>query len=249
MKRLVFAAALSFAAFAFADTVSGTDTYGVLKIADTTHATVVVCVPWIGVNGSAIKVSDLIMTSNRKNGDVLYYYDSGDGEYRAWEFNEITQVWEATDEVSAGGVTLGTEAEDQTAARGDALIIVRQPTDASADPLTYPEVYLYGKYTADSASTEITAGNSAAPVYNLIAPPNGTEGCNMNSVTCTGTIDAKDRIRINNDAKQYQYVSGSGWGYYTVGDNGMPSFQPDLTIPAGEGAWYISKGGNPTFTW
>lgn len=262
MKRLVFAAALSVTALAFADTVQSTDTFGVLKIGDTTSPTVVLCVPWKGVDNEDVKVANLIMTSNRKADDELYYYDTANSAYRAWKMNADGAnggTWTAFTEVSSSGITPGAIVSDKTAERGEALILVRKPNDASANPLTYPEVYLYGKYTSTAGKTTITApGAGVAQVFNLIAPTKvESSGYDMtNKGADTGTsINPADCIRINNVNRLYQYRNNK-WGYYTGGATKNQEtgeweldFTEGLTIPAGEGAWYISRGGSPKFTW
>ena len=246
MKRLVFAAALSFAAFAFADTVQSANTFGVLKIADTTHANVAVCVPWVAAGaGGPVNVTNLVMASNREAGDVVYYYDATAKDFKAWELQG--GAWTAIPSaVKVGSIDVAVPVDAVTAARGGALIIHRE--DA-----TNP-IYLYGQYSGDAAMTTVAQGAEDAPVISLIAPPSTTDYVMTSKTPTSGSIGAKDYIQLSGDSKRYQYKNGS-WGVYGAdewkSETGQwePSFSAGLVIPAGQGALYVSKGGNPTFTW
>lgn len=251
MKRLVFAAALSFAASAFADTVQSASTFGVLKIADTTHTNLAVCVPWVAAGaGGPIKVADIVMASNREEGDVVYYYSGS--AFLAWGYSG--GEWSALSSVTTNGVAVGAAVANQTANRGGSLIIHRNTSESLAKP-----IYLYGQYSNESATTAITAGSSESPVISLIAPPStAADGYDMNAqghaTVSDGSVGTDDYIQLSGDTKRYQFNSNTGkWGVYgkVVWTSGSPesSFTEGLTIPAGQGALYVSKGGNPTFTW
>jgi len=256
MKRLVFAAALSFAASAFADTVQSANTFGVLKIADTTHANVAVCVPWVAAGtGDAIKVADIVMASNRETGDVVYYYDGTAKNFKAWELHD--GAWTAISSVGkAGSIDVAVPDGAVTAARGGALIIHRENQTSVAKP-----IYLYGQYSGDAATTTVAQGSpNTPPVISLIAPPS-TTAYDMNAsghaTVSSGSIGPDDYIQLSGDKKRYQYNSTSyKWGYYSTSEkfeNGewkvVTTFNEGLTIPAGQGALYVSKGGDPTFRW
>ena len=257
MKRLVFAAALSFAVSAFADTVQSANIFGVMKIDGTSTANLAVCVPWVAAGtGGDIKVADIVMASNRETGDVVYYYDATAKNFKAWELQD--GAWTAVSSVSSSssGVTIGETAASQTAARGGALIVHRENSVSLAKP-----IYLYGQYSSDAATTAITAGTAAAPVISLIAPPStAAAGYDMNAeghaIVSTGTsIGANDYIMLSGSSVRYQYKEGAGWGVYggdewnSATSQWTRSFTAGLVIPAGRGALYVSKGGNPTFTW
>ena len=254
MKRLVFAAALSFVASAFADTVQSANTFGVLKIADTTHANVAVCVPWVAAGtGGSVNVTNLVMASNRETGDVVYYYDATAKNFKAWELQN--GAWTAISSVgTAGSIGVAVPDDAVTAARGGALIIHRGGETSVAKP----PIYLYGQYSGDAATTTVAAATEEVPVViSLIAPPSTTNYVMTSKTPTSGSIGANDYIQLSGDKKRYQYNSTSSkWGYYSTSEafeNGewkvVTTFNEGLTIPAGQGALYVSKGGNPTFTW
>ena len=255
MKRLVFVAALSFAASAFADTVQSSNIFGVLKIDGTSTANLAVCVPWVAAGtGGDIKVADIVMASNRETGDVVYYYDATAKNFKAWELQD--GAWTAVSSVSSpSGVTIGETAASQTAARGGALIVHRENATSFAKP-----IYLYGQYAGAAATTAVAQGTAAAPVISLIAPPStAAAGYDMNATgkatVSAGLIGANDYIMLSGSSVRYQYKEGAGWGFYggdewnSATSQWTRSFTAGLVIPAGQGALYVSKGGNPTFTW
>ena len=250
MKRLVFAAALSFAASAFADTVQSANTFGVLKIADTTHANVAVCVPWVAAGaGGPVNVTNLVMASNREAGDVVYYYDATAKNFKAWELQG--GAWTAIPSaVKVGSIDVAVPVDAVTAARGGALIIHREGETSLAKP-----IYLYGQYSGGEATTTVAQGTELLPVISLIAPPSTTNYVMTSKTPTSGSINANDYIQLSGDKKRYQYQDGKGWGVYGADEwksetsQWEPSFTPGLVIPAGQGALYVSKGGDPTFTW
>ena len=252
MKRLVFAAALSFAVSAFADTVQSANIFGVMKIDGTSTANLAVCVPWVAAGtGGDIKVADIVMASNRETGDVVYYYDATAKNFKAWELQN--GAWTAISSVgTAGSIDVAVPDDAVTAARGGALIIHRGGETSVAKP----PIYLYGQYSGDAATTTVAAATEEVPVViSLIAPPSTTNYVMTSKTPTSGSIGANDYIQLSGSSVRYQYKEGAGWGFYGgdewISETGQwkPSFTPGLVIPAGQGALYVSKGGNPTFTW
>ena len=123
-------------------------------------------------------------------------------------------------------------ASDKTLKRGEALVLVRTATD-----LTAP-FYVMGQYSSSSvAKLQLAAGSKTAPAYSLIAPPFATAK-GLNEATWE-SVGANDVILIQ--GKIYNYNNGQ-WGCWEV-TNGVESFVPGGTIPAGTGVWFVSKSG------
>ena len=243
MKKLILSLTLAGAAAlaAKASPVSSANTFGVLKVESSATQTII-CVPWVAVSASsdaAIKVSDLVMTSNLTkagtydekpySGDMLYYYDSKFKEYKAWVLNDSGN-WEATTSVTIDGITPGTAAAMQTAPRGNALIVVRKDTSTP--------IYLYGQYTSTPTETQtLTPG-----AFNLIAPssPSSTAiDLNGSSVTWSN-VNVKDMIKVQNTAGKIvtliRNAANTEWGFYAKGvwTTTASKIQPGL------GAWYVA---------
>lgn len=239
MKNLValFCAVSTFAAFA----ADGEMVFGALRV-DSTAAQTIVSIPWAEAGtGDPIKVKDAIKTTNLTEGDQLYYYDSTatTPSYKLWVLG--ASGWEGAETV-LNNITPVQGSDDDTLARGGALILVRQnPTkkeDGSANPF-----YLYGQYTtSDSSTTCIKNG------YTLLAPPS-TSTTDLNNANIKWeTPGANDNIVLQNGT--LLHYRGNKWGKLTKArdeETGAISESVDAavaTIAAGEGAWYINNQSN-----
>ena len=233
MKKLMFAISLAgLLGLGASAAVQSANTFGVLKVASTMKQTII-SVPWVEVGtGGDIAVSNLVMTSNLTAGDMLYYYDKMSSKYKAWELEENAGVksWKAPILVDSIGATSSGDAGEQTAVRGDALILVRP--NAHTSP-----IFLYGQYSPSPVTTQTMQLNA----WNLIAPPDpSSSGFDLNGVAWLN-VDANDFIVLhasNGNAITLKYnTTEEKWG-----TKFGPTWNYDVaTIQAGMGAWYISK--------
>ena len=252
MNKSVFFTAilLAGAAFATTSTQTGANVYGVLRV-DSTNAETIVAIPWVGVGTTAsdINVAEIIKTAGLNNGDSLYAYI--DGGFKKWVLTD--GEWTPSATVSGDGpAAVSAGASDQTLTRGKAVLLVRQGTIADY-------FFVQGQVASSStADLAITAGTSVSPAYTLIAPPVDSDISDLNSnITYVGDArpNADDIIYVSAGVagglmRSYVYKN-SKWGYYQRSANFWEgdTFVETLTIPAGQGAWYVSKGGAPTIRW
>lgn len=219
MKKLLTIAAIAAATTALA--VKSSNTFGILRV-DSSAAQTIVSVPWVAAGGGDINVADVVKTANLNDGDKLYYYNGSD--YTMWTLTR--GAWVQAQNESG-------ETPAQSISRGGAIILER------TNPGTC--FYLYGQYASDVASTTCVQDG-----HTLLAPST-TIDFNLNkSGVMTGTPNANDRIGVpvGDSLALLKYVDGKGWGIQKSDFDTSKA-----TIPAGQGVWYISAGGSPTFNW
>lgn len=254
-KQIVTACALIASVAAFAASVQSDNTFGVLKVAstatDSASGQLIIPVPWENVGGGAVVATNYVLSTGRKTGDKLYWYDSSleTPAYKVWAIETNGGPW-----VPATTYTIGEKVYDVTApavgqaiARGHAVILGL--VKGSSDP-----VYLSGQYNADTVKVEICGPTEAdaaklSRVSTLIAPSKAS-AVNLSEVefydSTGGTRLAGDAlstlkgdyIRLA-DGTTFTYSTTLG-AWYKEGENGAP-ITDGLTIPAGQGAWY-SRG-------
>ena len=248
---LVASAVVCASASVFADNVQGDNVFGVLPVRSGTALTIV-AVPWCECstnNNQSVAVSNIVKTANLTVNDMVYVLDST-GNYSAWKLTEGAEgvrYWDSVTVVTSTifGDTVPPSAF--TVARGSAIILYRQnPTDESGAAKTF---YLFGQVGTQSqletAITPSTDGSTEAKT--LIAPPYhlaSGDTITLDSDTVTMSPENGDKIYvrklINGASAEYTYDSGSeSWKW-----SPPPTFTPevvDVTIPAGAGAWYVTK--------
>ncbi len=235
----------------FATDVTSDQVYGVLAVTDSSTDTVI-GVPWVGLDGStAITVEKLVGTDTLSTGDKLYVYNSSDGTW--YGFTKGSSGWEGTTTISSGSASSGNPST-QTLACGTGVMLQRAST-------TNP-ILLCGRYSSSDKTSTIAAGTSEAPVKTLFANA-GTEALDLNTANVEGADGDVIIVPQGNGASvQYEYASKTAdWGMYTTNTitktfNGVERTitqksrtTEGCTIPAGTGAWYVSKGGSPTIKW
>ncbi len=239
------------AAFAIASgtdaEIKGSNVCGLMNVPSTAKETLI-AVPWVTVGGSdaTMKVANLVKTDTLTAGDELYFYDGS--TYYRWVLTD--GKWTPTSTTKKANdkktdVTITAPGADYAIARGKGLWLVRQDTTK--------EIWLYGQHDASAVSVAVTAGTAAAPAYTLIANPN-TADYDLNAKSVTGAVG--DKIILDGGATLYTYKA-AGWTrkvatQKTVGTKTMTVKKDSTegcTIPAGQGAWYVSVGGNPTIAW
>ena len=241
LRSLICLGALVVAGVASAEIAAPTsNTFGWLRV-DSKKQYMIVAVPWLGCDGAAVKVADLVKVDNLTPEDMLYVYQ--DGTYKAWVLRN--RVWTPVTTVAEGKSPAAAAGAAETAlARGSALWLYRQN---ATNPF-----YVYGQHSADTASAPaLTPG-----AYNLVANPNAS-GYDLNSGKITGAAKG-DQVQVVGDAgvtRVYTF-DGTNWGYdRLVQVDGEPFSRHErvttgCTIPAGQGVWYVSKGTTaPTIEW
>ena len=256
MKHVLLSLALFASVAVFADEIESSNVIGVLPVTSSAKRTIV-SVPWCAMSATdnaAIQVSNIVKTANLTAGDMLYYVQSN-GEYTAWRLSDTeVKYWESVNIASDKSVTVSEDAHDQTIARGNSIILVRQNPGTAESPNTF---YIYGQVgTSDATvSTAVVQGSSVSPAYTLIAAPSAA-AWNLNDITWTGAGE-NDQISVplaNGYVKTLTF-SGGKWGSNEPAldsETHMTKYtwtQYSTAIPAGQGVWYVSFGGNPTISW
>ena len=130
--------------------------------------------------------------------------------------------------------------------RGKGLFLVRQ--DAAK------EIWLYGQHSTAQVSVDVAAGTAGTPAYTMIANPNA-KAYDLNTKGVGGA--AGDQILLGDGGTTLYTRTETAWTRKTdvtktIGGVAR-TFKKDTTegvvIPAGKGAWYVSKGGSPTIAW
>lgn len=234
------AAAISAAAVIADPAVSGSNVCALMQVPSTT-ANTMIAVPWVKVGaGTAVEVAKLVKTDSLSQGDELYFYDGS--TYYHWVLGATG--WEGSTTASQSG-TFTAPGADYAIPAGRALWVVRQDTSK--------DIWLYGQVPASTSVTP-AAGTSTAPVYTMIANPN-TADFDLNA---SGVVGADgDQIMVNGESDKLYTFDGTNWKRYVTTSKTLGSKTVNLktetadgcTIPAGIGAWYISKGGSPTINW
>lgn len=244
--RLMMGVCALAAATALGADVMGRNVCGLMNVPSDAKVTMI-AVPWVTVGGEAdaMKVADLVKTDTLSAGDELYYYDGS--VYRCWKLQG--GAWQPTTVTlkDAKGNDLSVQTPDASYAlpRGKGLFLVRQ--DAAK------EIWLYGQHSTAQVSVDVAAGTAGTPAYTMIANPNAV-AYDLNAKGVGGA--AGDQILLD-DAKTLYIYKDSSWKKQGTTTVTMGQIQKTLTtwvaegcvIPAGRGAWYVSKGGKPTIKW
>lgn len=250
--RLMMGVCALAAATALGADVMGRNVCGLMNVPSGAKVTMI-AVPWVTVGGEAdaMKVADLVKTDTLKPGDELYYYDGA--TYFSWKLQGTVlqgNVWTpaATTKEDAKGNPVTIQAPDASYAlpRGKGLFLVRQNVTK--------EIWLYGQHSTAPISVRVAAGTAGTPAYTMIANPNA-EAYDLNEKGVGGA--AGDQILLGDGGTTLYTRTETAWTRktdVTKTINGVDrTFKKDTTdgvvIPAGTGAWYVSKGGSPTIAW
>lgn len=239
LRSLICGFALAVAGAAAAAVATSSNTCGLMNVPSDAKCTMI-AVPWLNVGAGDVQVAKLVKTDTLTAGDKLYFYNGS--AFEVWELKD--GAWAAVTTVGeVNGVTTAAAAADKTIARGQALWLER--SDVSK------EIWLYGQYTAEAASVAV-----AANAYTMIANPLATD-FDLNQKKVQGA--AGDQISFPSDdgAGELYTYDGTNWTRTTVVKKTIGGKERDVkttttegcVIPAGKGAWYVSKGGSPTISW
>lgn len=236
-----------------AATAESSNTFGVLRV-DSKKAQTIVCVPWVATSatdGQAIKVADIVKTANLTVGDKLYWYDPSKTSYSGWSLIDQNgiKVWEPATVVSEGDISVSAGADNQTLARGNAIILVRQnPKDKDGNAVPF---FLQGQYSAGAAESTFAAG-----AFSLAAPGVASaSGYDVNSASWTG-VQPNDKLLFRKadgkNAELFWDGPENKWGVKTLtkadylAGQREPTWKAceasERTIPSGCGAWYVNQG-------
>lgn len=240
MKIHSMICAFALAAAASAAVVTGGNTCGLMNVPSTSEITMI-AVPWVNVGGGDVEVAKLVKTDTLTAGDELYYYDGA--SYNRWVL-EADKTWKPSAVSNAQG-TFVSPAADLGIARGKGLILVRQNTAS--------EIWVYGQNDTAAVSVKPAAGTAEAPAYTMIANPK-TAAFDLNAPVVAGA--AGDQIVFPGTTEIYS-CNGTAWTktvseQKTIGTQTVTVKKQStdgVVIPAGQGAWYVSKGGSPTINW
>lgn len=227
--------------------VTGKNVCGLMNVPSTAQYTMI-SVPWVTVGGSAdaMEVANLVKTDTLSEGDELYYY--ANGTYYRWVLT--SGVWTPTHTTMAdakgNSVTVLAPEASYTLPRGTGLFLVRQNATK--------EIWLYGQHSTAQVSVDVAAGTAGTPAYTMIANPNAV-AYDLNTKGVGGA--AGDQILLGDGGTTLYTRTETAWTRKTdvtktIGGVAR-TFKVDTTegvvIPAGTGAWYVSKGGSPTIAW
>lgn len=250
-KQIVTACALIASVAAFAASVTSDNTFGVLKVASTATAgasgQLIIPVPWENVGGGGVVATNYVLSTGRKSGDKLYWYDNAleTPAYKVWSVEADNGPWTPVETYNINtSLTSVKPVDGESIARGHAVILGLVAGSTNA-------VYLSGQYNANDVKVQIYGPTEelAAKLYRvstLIAPSKASD-VDLTSVKfydSNGTTELTgggrsvlngDYIRLANGTTfKFSTVVG---GWYKDGVGGVP-VTTDLTIPAGQGAWY-----------
>ena len=205
---------------------------GVTQIS-TTNKNTLVAVPFTSLTNStvALSVKDLVCTNGLDLGTWIYVHTGS--AYAAWKL-EATG-WTAAVSQTSGGQIIDASAADanQTVNYGTSFWIVLPEAPAAGTPKTF---CIYGNATVLPSSPAITAG------VNFVANTTQADA----SLVVSGMV-AGDEIVIPQDGTSLRYK-------YTVPKAGAPAGITagwkrnganvgSITIPVGQGFWYIGVDG------
>lgn len=245
--RLMMGVCALAAATALGADVMGRNVCGLMNVPSGAKVTMI-AVPWVTVGGSAdaMEVANLVKTDTLSEGDELYYYDGS--VYRCWKLQGGAWQPATVTLKDAKGNDLSVQTPDASYAlpRGKGLFLVRQ--DATK------EIWLYGQHSTAPISVAVAAGTAGTPAYTMIANPNA-EAYDLNEKGVGGA--AGDQILLGDGGTTLYTRTETAWTRktdVTKTINGVDrTFKTDtaegVVIPAGTGAWYVSKGGSPTISW
>lgn len=207
--------------------------------------------------GGDIKVTDLVLTTGLSNNTYLKAENStSPSGWDVWKINNDN--WEAVTVSSGTGQSETRAAAEVTLARGKAVWLERPAGDEGK------VIYLYGQVGTSAASTPVAKGAPGAAKFTLLGHSNPEAYKLSNANNWTGCADGDQILLTLNGGSLIVQRKGGVWckvvateqkvtfpdGEHTVSTiEYKPLTTEDVTVPAGQGFWYRSVGGNPTINW
>lgn len=246
MKKTILLYSLFAVGAAFAETaVDSGNAVGALDLSVSNNVAsqkqTLISVPFVGYEtGGAVKVKDMVKTSDLANGSKLYVAD-GDGGYHTWKLAGGEWVADKKVTIGAGGQPSAGETYSQDTVvvnRGDSFWL--EPV--FADSATEGTIYLLGQKADDEGLS------MAAAKWNLLGNASVSSVTLSNESTSGFENGEQVVVQVNGKLRYWTYKSGKGWRYTTsAGTWSTPSSNP-LTIAAGQGFWYRATG-SKTIDW
>ncbi len=205
---------------------------------------VVAAVPWRNVAVTGYVTVDRLVATGVATGDEIAAWMDGAKTYYTWRWNGT--AWEpATD--AKTGVTA--PAASATTLRRGTAVWYKRANPSSA----YSQVGGYDPATVTTAVTQGGATSEKKPANTLLINP-FYEDVDLTKITGA----SGDQIQTLADKKVYTYKDGR-WGtmqlvemdspFGTVKQQQFVAAEGSVVVPAGQGFWYISKGGAPAIDW
>lgn len=204
---------------------------------------VVAAVPWRALETTQNVTVDKLIATGRAVGDEISAWNTTTRAYDIWRFNGT--AWEAATDAKSG--LTAPDAATTTLARGQAVWYKRGTPSAA-----YSQI---GGYIVETVRTPTVAGGTSTankPMNNLLINP-FYEAVDLAKIPGA----SGDQIQVISTLKVYTNKGGQ-WGtlqLVTVSSPFGPVKQQQfvaesaITLPAGQGFWYISKGGAPKIDW
>ena len=237
MKKTILLSAVLAAGASFASMMESGNAIGALNVNASVSGNqkqVLIAVPFVGYeNGGAVKVEDMVKTSDLAQGSKLYVPNGTDGGYDTWTLN-ADGAWVADKKVtvSATGTTVGESvpANAATANRGGAFWL--EPIFKSGSTGT---VFLLGQGPSDDGTSTVAAN------WNLIG------NASLKTVHLKTLTGAKgDQIIVQVDGKLRYYSWKGKWAYQA--SDGTIVDTDNIAIQPGQGLWY-KKASAGTINW
>lgn len=251
-KSLSIIAALSIAPL-FAEVQTG-NTFCRIAVTPGT-ANVMLSIPLSACGtGGDIQVTDLVLTTDLSEGTVLKAESStSDTGWNVWEIQNGS--WVATTTANAETQSQSEAPAKATLSRGRAVWLERPSGDKDKT------IYLYGQLNETQASTQVRPGSPSEPVFTLLGNSKPEDFKLSNAGKWTGckdgdqillTLNGKNKIVTRKEKeKESKWVTLSTQvvdDVLNVVETAVTA-ENDVIVPAGQGFWYRSVGGNPIITW
>ena len=205
---------------------------------------VVAAVPWRNVALTDDVTVDRLVATGVAEGDEIAAWMDGAKTYYTWRWNGT--AWEPATDAKTG--VKAPAASATTLLRGTAVWYKRaNPSSA------YSQVGGYDPATVKTAVTQGGATSELKPANTLLINPYD-EAVDLTQIPGA----SGDQIQTLADLKVYTYKDGR-WGTMQLVEMDSPfgpvkkqKFVPaegSVVVPAGQGFWYISKGGQPEIDW
>ena len=205
----------------------------------------VAAVPWRALVTTQNVTVDKLIATGRAEGDEISAWNTETRAYDIWRFNGTS--WESAKDAKSG--LTSPDAATTQLARGTAVWYKRVGDTSAA----YSQI---GGYVVETVTTPTAAGGMSVdnrPMNNLLINP-VYKAVDLAKI---GGSD-EDQMQVVPSLKVYTRKNGA-WGELQLvttptpfgGSTKRQRHVPLATIPlaAGEGFWYISKGGAPTIDW